>query len=154
MPKTLQILEANLYPVEGYGYLYTFLCQNRRGDKFLRMSQIFKEHPVNLNPDALYDHFDGMTNKRISPIINLNRSEELDEGWGADQAIAYADTRREEQRKAKELAEQKEKERGEPASPEFVTNLIEEWEKRQGGSQNWYKEAKSFVKNVVTSEKK
>jgi hypothetical protein len=155
MPKTLQILEARPYPVEGYGYLYTFLCQNRKGDKFLRMSQIFEGNPVNLNPNKLYDHFSSITNERIKPIININRSAGRDEDWGVDQAIAYADKRREEQRAAKELAEQKEKERGEPATQEEISKIIEEWKKRQGNKNlNWYKSAKFFVKNVVTSQKR
>jgi len=158
---TPQVNKASSHYVHGYGYLYVFYMGGQ-GREFRKMSQIFVPKELGGDPVDIYKHFDEMKGKvGISPITSLNYSKGRTRESVEREAKTYADKRAEEQRKARELKEKQEAERGEPADPEWISNLIQqkfkEWDDKLGkdkkSSNDWYSNAKLFVKAIIKDPK-
>jgi hypothetical protein len=149
-----QVVDAKSHYVHGYGYLYVFYM-GREGRTFRHMSQVFVPKELGGDSISIYKHFKEMTGKiGIKPITSLNDTKGRTMSVVEEAAKAYADKREDEQRKAREWKEKQEAERGEPADPEWVSNLIQqklkEWQDEdKKASSNWYNDAKLFVKAII-----
>jgi len=134
--------------IQGYGYLYIFDCE-ADGRNFVQMSQIFVPKELRYDPIGIYKHFKNLDSQfPISTITSLHRGQGRDEKWAIEKAKDFAKKQEENRMKAEKRVEDKEKERGEPASEEFKEEFFEMMKKKHPPKEasSWYNKYKESRK--------
>ena len=147
--KAIDVVSVEAKYFEPYGFLHFFTVQNKITEKqFIQATPNFSKKEVKLGPNAAYTL---LTSREPKPLLNLNRG---DQQKGYDWAIGQAKKNYEERQALEEGYKKKlEDQKGEPAEQDWIQeNIFDKYKKefgKESQSNNWYKNAKTFINKMV-----